>query len=316
MWKFVIRRLAQSVVVIIGVTLVVFILEQLTPGNVAQSVIGSRATPGQIAAFNHENYLDRSLPVQYWHFLNNLLHGNLGFSWKQNRSVGSLIATEIPRDLLLGAASTILALLAAVPIGLAQAARRNGALDYAATGVAFLLYSMPVYVPGLLGIALFAVQLQVLPAEAPQGASVGSMLAQPAGLVLPILTLTLVTYAVFSRYLRSAAIEALSQDYVRTALAKGLSQRKVLWRHVLPNSLLPLITIVGLSVPAVLTAGLVVEQLFNFPGVGLQYFLAAEANDYPVMGGITVLVGTATVAGNLLADFLYSLADPRVRLAR
>jgi len=139
------------------------------------------------------------------------------------------------------------------------------------------------------------------------------MLAHPAGLVLPVLTLTLVTFALFSRYMRSSAIESLAQDYIRTARAKGLPERKVLWRHLLRNSLIPVATLVGLSLPAVLTAGLVLEYLFNFQGLGLEYFNAATNDDFPVMLGITVLIGFATVLGNLLADIAYAVLDPRVR---
>jgi len=139
------------------------------------------------------------------------------------------------------------------------------------------------------------------------------MLAHPSGLILPVITLTLVTYALFSRYMRSAAIDSLAQDYIRTARAKGLSERLILWRHVLRNSLVPVTTLIGLSLPAVLTAGLVIEQLFNFQGLGLEYFTAATSYDFPVMVGITVLIGLATVVGNLLADVTYAVLDPRVR---
>jgi peptide/nickel transport system permease protein len=139
------------------------------------------------------------------------------------------------------------------------------------------------------------------------------MLAHPAGLVLPVITLTLVTFALFSRYMRSSAIENLAQDYIRTARAKGLPERKVLRRHLLRNSLIPVATLVGLSLPAVITAGLVLEYLFNFQGLGLEYFNAATNDDFPVMLGITVLIGFATVFGNLLADIAYAVLDPRVR---
>lgn len=312
---FVVRRIGQAVVVVLGVTLIVFILEQLVPGDVARSVLGPRATAAQLAQFDHQHGLDRSVVVQYLQFLGRLIHGNLGFSWKLNRSVDSLVASELPRDVVLVGLSTALAVLVAVPVGLAQALKRNSLLDYAGTGVSFVLYSMPAYVPGLLAIAVFAIRFRVLPTEAPQGASAASLLAHPSGLVLPVLTLALVSLAQFSRYMRSSAIDSLAQDYVRTARAKGLPERLVATRHLLRNSLVPVATLVGLSVPQILTAGLVVEDLFNFPGVGLQYFTAAATDDYPVMVGITVLVGAATVAGNLLADVAYAALDPRVRVA-
>ena len=201
----------------------------------------------------------------------------------------------------------------AVPVGIVQAVKRNRGWDYAGTATSFVLYSMPSYALGLILIALFAITIKALPSEAPQSTTVWSLLAHPAGLVLPVATLTLVTYVLFSRYMRSAAIDNLAQDYIRTARAKGLSENAVLSRHLLRNSLVPVATLVGLSLPAVLTAGLVIEYLFNFQGLGLEYFNAATSDDFPAMLGITVLVGLATVFGNLLADIAYAVLDPRVR---
>jgi peptide/nickel transport system permease protein len=295
------------------VTVVVFILRHLLPGSIARAIIGVRATPLQVATFNRENGLNRSLPLQYVTFLNQLLHGNLGYSFKQNMSVDAIVVHDLPNDLLLVGVSLVLALLIAIPVGILQAVRRNKALDYAATGISFILYSMPAYLVGLLLIAFFAVNLRVLPAEAPQQPTIGGVLSDPAGLVLPIATLTLITVALFSRYMRSSAIDSLAQDYIRTARAKGLRQTSILYRHLLRNSLIPVATLVGISMPGILTFGLIVEQLFNFPGIGLAYFNAAVNGDYPVVFGVTVLVAAATVLGNLIADIAYALLDPRVR---
>jgi peptide/nickel transport system permease protein len=310
---YIARRLLQAIVVILGVTLIVFGLEHLLPGGIARAIMGPRATPPQLAAFNRENGFDSPLWYQYWVFLDHLVHGNLGFSFKQNRTVDSIIADDLPRDVFLVGTSLVLAVLIAVPVGVAQAVKRNRALDYVGTATSFILYSMPSYALGLILIAIFAISLKLFPSEAPQGATVTSMLAHPSGFVLPVVTLTLVTYALFSRYMRSAAIDSLAQDYIRTARAKGLSERMVLWRHLLRNSLVPVTTLIGLSLPAILTAGLVLEELFNFQGLGLEYFNAATSDDFPVMMGITVLVGLATVVGNLLADIAYAVLDPRVR---
>jgi peptide/nickel transport system permease protein len=310
---YIIRRFGQAVIVIAGVTVVVFILRHLLPGSIARAIIGVRATPLQVATFNRENGLNRSLPLQYVTFLNQLLHGNLGYSFKQNMSVDAIVVHDLPNDLLLVGVSLVLALLIAIPVGILQAVRRNKALDYAATGISFILYSMPAYLVGLLLIAFFAVNLRVLPAEAPQQPTIGGVLSDPAGLVLPIATLTLITVALFSRYMRSSAIDSLAQDYIRTARAKGLRQTSILYRHLLRNSLIPVATLVGISMPGILTFGLIVEQLFNFPGIGLAYFNAAVNGDYPVVFGVTVLVAAATVLGNLIADIAYALLDPRVR---
>jgi peptide/nickel transport system permease protein len=313
---YLIRRLLQSVVVVLGVTMLVFGMEHLIPGGaggIARAILGPRANPVTIHAWEKENGYLSPIWYQYWVWLDHLLHGNLGFSYKLNRSVDSIIANDIPRDVLLVGTSLVLAVLIAVPTGVAQAVKRNQAVDYAGTATSFVLYSMPSYALGLILISVFAVSIKVFPSEAPQGTTVGSMLGHPAGLVLPIASLTLVTYALFSRYMRSAAIDSLAQDYIKTARAKGLPERLVLWRHLLRNSLVPVTTLVGLSLPAVLTAGLVLEELFNFQGLGLEYFSAATTDDFPTMLGITVLVGIATVLGNLLADITYAVLDPRVR---
>ena len=313
MTGYIIRRIGQAIIVILGVTMIAFLLEHLIPGGIARAILGPRATPLSIAVWNKRNGYDSPIWYQYWIFLDHLVHGNLGFSYKLNRSVDSIIANDLPRDVLLVGTSLVLAVIIAVPVGVMQAVKRNRALDYAGTATSFVLYSMPSYALGLILIALFAITIKALPAEAPQGTTIGSMLAHPSGLVLPVATLTLVTFALFSRYMRSSAIESLAQDYIRTARAKGLPERKVLQRHLLRNSLIPVATLVGLSLPAVLTAGLVLEYLFNFQGLGLEYFNAATTDDFPVMLGITVLIGFATVLGNLLADIAYAVLDPRVR---
>ena len=313
MTGYIIRRLGQAIVVILGVTLITFIMLHLLPGSLARDILGNRASPQAIAQFNHDNGLDRPLWYQYWLFLDKLLHGNLGYSFQFNRTVDSLLATELPRDLVLGGASLILSVLIAIPIGIAQAVRRNQLVDHVGTGVSFLLYSMPQYAIALLLIQFLSISFHVFPAEAPQATSAWGVLSHPAALVLPVASLTLVTYAQFSRYMRSSAIDTLAQDYMRTARAKGLPERLVLSRHLLRNSLIAVITLVGLSIPYVITGTLIIEQVFNFPGAGLEYFNAALRNDYEVMLGITVLVGVITVVGNLVADIGYAILDPRIR---
>lgn len=313
MTGYIIRRLGQAVIVVLGVTLLLFILEKLAPGDIARQVLGPRATQAQLKTFNQQNGLNLPAWDQYVRYLGHLVRGNLGFSWKQNRTVDSLIGSELPRDIALVGVATAIAVLIAIPVGVVQAVKRNSPIDYFGTGLSFLLYSMPPYVPGILAVALLAVKFQIFPTEAPQGASALSMLSHPSGMVLPVLTLALVSYALFSRYMRSSAIDALAQDYIRTARAKGLSERAVLTRHLLRNSLAAVATLVGVSIPQILTAGVITEAVFNFPGIGLQYLTSAGQNDFPVLVGITVLVGVATVVGNLAADLAYAVLDPRVR---
>jgi peptide/nickel transport system permease protein len=310
---FIVRRVGQAVIVVLGVTVVTFLLEHLIPGNLARAILGTRASAAAIAAFNRANGLDRPLVEQYATFLGHLARGDLGYSYRLNQSVDSLVVHQLPNDLLIVGTALVLALVIAIPLGMAQAVRRNRALDHLATSAAFALYSMPSYWLAILLIAGLSIAVRAFPAEVPQAATVGGMLADPRALVLPVLTLTLVNVALFSRYMRAAAIGTLAEDYIRVARAKGLPARLVLWRHVLRNSLVSVTTLVGLSFPAILTSGLVVEYVFNVPGVGLTYYTAAVNSDYPVELGITVLVGVVTVVGNLCADLAYAVLDPRVR---
>jgi peptide/nickel transport system permease protein len=214
---------------------------------------------------------------------------------------------------LLVGLSYVLALLIAIPVGIVQALRRGTLLDHSLTTVSFVGYSMPTFWLGMLLIVLFSVQLHVLPSEGPQGAGVGAVLQDPRGLVLPVLTLTIVTVAQFSRFVRSSAIDTLLEDFVRTAVAKGVSKRGLVMRHLLRNSLLPVVTLIGLSLPNVLSGAIIVEALFNYPGMGWLFWTAATARDYATLMGFTIVVGAATVIGNLIADVVYAAMDPRIR---
>ena len=315
MTGFITRRLLQSIVVVLLVTVIVFVLLHLLPGGPARAQLGPRATPPAIANFNHQMGYDRSVPVQYWHWLTQLVTGNLGFSVKFNQSVVSLIGERLPKTLVLTVLSTLFALVVAIPLGMVQAVKRNHAADYAITFWAFVFYATPPFFLGVVLIVAFSVYLPILPAEAPQSSSIGVILSQPTGLILPVLTLALVTIAQFSRYMRSSVIENLAEDYVRTARAKGAGERSVLIRHVLRNSLIPVATLLGLSLPTIFSGALITEAVFNFPGMGQLFWTAAQTQDYPIMLGITVLVGVATVIGSLLADLAYAVLDPRVRYA-
>ena len=307
------RRAAQALVVVIGVMILTFILIHLVPGSAARAVLGVKATAGRIAIFNASYGLNRPLYVQFGDYVDQVLHGNLGVSYMTQQPVLTEITQRLPSDVLLLGASTVLALLIAIPMGIYQAVRRNRLSDHLLDGVSFTLYSMPDFFFAIMLIALFSVQLRILPPEAPSAQSLTGMLADPRALVLPILTLTLVSVAGFSRYMRAAAIDVLAQDYLRTARAKGASERLVLFRHVLRNSLLPIVTLVGLSFPGIIAGAVIAEEVFNFQGMGLLFFQAATEHDFPVLLGCTLIIGVATVVGNLAADFAYGILDPRIR---
>jgi peptide/nickel transport system permease protein len=312
MTLYLVRRIGQSVIVVLFVVVMVFGLTRALPGGPARAVLGPRATQVAVANFNHTYGLDQPIPVQFLDYVGALAHGDLGFSYKRNQSVSTLVSQYLPVTLVLMVISTVLAVLIAIPVGMVQAVRRNRPEDHILTGVLFVFYSMPVFWLGLVLIVIFASNLGWLPSGGPQGglATYGGQLST---LMLPIATLSLVTIALFSRYLRSAMIEALVQDYVRTARAKGASLNRVMIRHVLPNSLFSTITLLGLSIPYIFSGALIVEALFNYPGMGLLFWNAASSRDYPVVLGVTLIVALATVVGNLAADLVYAIVDPRIR---
>jgi peptide/nickel transport system permease protein len=312
--KFLLRRCSQAVVVLLLVSVIVFGLLHLLPGGPARAILGTHATPSNIAAFNKQNGLDSPVPVQYWHWLTGVLSGNLGFSYVQNQSVASLLADRLPKTAFLAAVSVVLALLIAVPVGFFQAVRRNRIGDYAITTVTLVLYSTPAFWIAILLIDVLAVRLHAVPAEAPQG-SFSALFSAPQALVLPVLTITLVTVAAFSRYTRSSVLDELAQDYVRMARSHGASRWIILFGHVLRNAAGPVVTLLGLYLPFIVSGTLITEFVFNYPGIGLLAFNAATSQDYPVMLGVVIVVGAATVIGSLLADIGHALLDPRVRVS-
>ena len=313
MTAYLVRRVLQGIAVVFGVTLIIFIILHALPGGPARGMLGPEATEQQVQQFIAANGYNKPLWVQYWRFIDQTVHGNLGYSYSNNATVGSLLSDDLPKTAVLVALAYAVALVIAVPLGIMQALRRDSAADYITTGASFIAYSMPTFWLGLLLILGFAVSWRLLPAEGPQGATVSAVLHDPKAMILPVLTLALVTIASFSRFMRSSAIETLVQDYIRTARAMGIPERTVLLRHLLRNSLSPIITLIGLSLPVVISGAVLTESVFNYPGMGLLIWNAATAHDFPVLLGATIVLATVTVIGSLVADILYAVADPRVR---
>jgi len=311
---YLIRRVGQAIIVVLGVTFLVFILSRVIPGGEARAALGPRALPQEIAQFNRVNGFNLPLWDQFYQYLRNLLESfNLGYSYHYNQSVKALISERLPKTLVLVGISTVFALIVAIPLGVLQVVRRNKPVDYVLTGLSFIGYSAPAFLLGTLLILYFAIDLRWFSVEAPQGATVGAILSDPRGLVLPVLTLSALTIAAFSRYMRSSMMEAMTQDYIRTARAKGARGRRVLFRHALRNALIPIVTLIGLSFPGIVGGALITETVFNFPGMGLLTTQAALQTDVPILLGTTFVASLATVAGSLIADILYAVVDPRVR---
>ncbi len=310
---FVLRRLGQAIIVIFVVTVVVFALLQMLPGGPARGVLGVQATAEQIATFNHEQGFDRPIWEQYILFLGRLLRGDLGESYLLNKSVADAIAQRLPKTLLLTGLSLVAAVIVAIPVGIFQAVRRNGVVDYTLSTLAIVAYSTPSFFLGMLLILVFSQNLGILPANAPQGETVADVLMVPGRLILPVAAGAIPLVANFSRYMRSSALDGLSEDYIRTARSKGTPAIRVLSRHLLRNSVTPLIAMLGYQLPVMFGGALVIEQLFNYPGMGLLFWSAAQSSDFPVLLGCVLVISAATVIGSLLADIVQALLDPRTR---
>jgi peptide/nickel transport system permease protein len=315
MISYLIRRIITSVIVVIGVSIFIFLLLHAAYPSPARDVLGLSARPAQIAAWNKANGYDDPVIVQYLRYMNNLLHGNLGYSYVENQSVLALFQERLWRSVYLSGISLLIAILIAVPLGIFQAVKRNSIGDNVATSAAFILYSMPSFFLGLILIQVFALSLPIFNFEASQSTSIWAVMGDWYSMTLPIMTLALITVAAFSRYQRSSAMDVLAQDYIKVARAKGLPERLVLWRHLVRNASLPMVTLIGLFLPALLAGNLIVESLFNYQGLGLLFYESLQKVDYPVMLAYTLAGAVLVVIGNLVADIALTVADPRIRLA-
>jgi peptide/nickel transport system permease protein len=312
---YLLRRLGTSIIVLIGISIFVYLLLHAVFPSPARVVLGLRANAAQVNAWNKQNGFDRPVIEQYLSYMNALLHGNLGFSFAENQPVSSLFAERLARSIYLTFISLLFAILIALPLGIFQAVKRNSLGDNAATSAAFILYSMPSFLLGIILIQIFAISFPILGFEASQSTSIWVVMTDWHDMLLPVLTLTLLTVANFSRYMRSSSIDVLAQDYIKVARAKGLPERLVLTRHMVRNASLPMITLIGLFIPALLAGNLIVETLFNYQGLGLLFYNSLNKEDYPVLLAYTLIGAVFVVLGNLVADLALTVADPRIRLA-
>jgi len=312
---YLLRRIGTSIIVLIGISIFMYLLLHSVFPSPARIALGLRANQAQIDAFNKEHGFDRPVFEQYLTYINGLVHGNLGYSYAENQTVASLFQERLARSIYLSGISLIFAIAIAIPLGIFQAVRRNSLGDNVATSAAFILYSMPSFFLGLILIQVFALSFPILGFEASQSTSIWTVIGDWHDMLLPILTLTLITVANFSRYMRSSSIDVLAQDYIKVARAKGLPERLVLSRHMVRNASLPMVTLIGLFLPALLAGNLVTETLFNYPGLGLLFFNSLGKEDYPVLLAYTLIGAVFVVLGNFVADIALTVADPRIRLA-
>jgi peptide/nickel transport system permease protein len=310
---YLIRRLLQTVVVALIVTIIAFLLLHLVPGGEVRAVLGVRASPAEVRADSKLWGFDQPLYVQYGKWLWQILHGNFGFDLSYNTPVSTLLFPALSRSLVLAVIGTGAGLLIGIPLGILQAVRRYSVVDHVVTGFGFIGYGSPTFFIGILLAQWFAVDLHIFPPFAPSADSIGGQLSDPAALVLPVATYAFVAFALWSRFMRSSVMDNIVQDYVRTARAKGASERRVLWGHIFRNSLISIVTLLGLSLPVVIAGSIFIEDVFNYPGMGLLFYNSALKTDVQMMLAITVLTTLVTIIGNLLADIAYAVLDPRVR---
>lgn len=313
MTGYLVRRLIQAIIVVVGVVLIVFLISRLIPGGEARAVLGTRATQAQINHFNKVNGFTKPIWIQFWDYLSGLFSLKLGYSYRLTEPVWDALRNRLPKTVVLVGVSIALALAIAIPLGIVQVVRRHKPTDYALTGLSFLLYAMPAFFLGTLLIMGFAFDLQLLPVAPPTGMSPLAVFTDPRAFIMPVFTLAAIYIAGFSRYMRSSMLDALAEDYIRTAKAKGASNRRVLYGHALRNALIPIITLIGLTLPAVVSGAVIVEAVFNYPGMGLLTVQAADNHDIPIVLGTTLVATVATVIGSLVADVLYVIVDPRIR---
>lgn len=300
-----VRRVVASVITLLGVGLVLVVLVQLLPGDPARVIAGLRASEEEVQRIRQMMGLDQPVLVQYWRFIDHLLHGNMGVSARTGDSVVSEIMARLPFTLELAFLGTLIGVVAGIVLGVIAATHKDGWIDSLVSAVGVMGISMPVYWLGILLIMLFAVKLQVVPAS-----GAGSL----SSLILPSLTLGVFSMAIISRMTRSNMLDVLGRDYVRTVRAKGLVERVVVYKHALRNAFVPILTVIGLQFGTLLGGAVLTESVFSWPGIGRLLVDSISARDYPMVQGIVFTFAAMFIVVNIITDLLYTIVDPRVSL--
>lgn len=315
MGRYVLKRLLTALVAFLGITIIAYCLATLMPGSPLDLLVqpDTGVSAEELAAIEHRMGLDRPVAIQYFYWLKNLLQGNLGVSYSQHRPVLELIAGRIGPTLILSLSSMALAVAVAIPLGMVAGYKSYSGWDYGSTVLSFVGQAAPNFFVALLLIYIFSVKLGWLPVTGMYDAgSTGSFSELLRHLCLPCLALTFQHLGIYTRQMRNSMVECLSDDYVRTARAKGLKERTVLFKHTLRNALLPLVTQVGLCISALVGGAIVTEQIFSWPGMGTLMLKAIQGRDYPLIMGVTVVISTMVLIGNIVVDIIYRMLDPRI----
>jgi peptide/nickel transport system permease protein len=320
MAAFVLRRLAIAVPVIIGILILAFCFVHLLPGSPMQMLIPPSDLSGPdsakyIANMEAQLGLNKPLPLQWLNWMGQLFQGNLGYSYSQQVSVTSLIGQRIGGTLLLSLTALLLALVIAIPLGVTAALKQRSWFDYLAVGVSMLAISIPVFFLGLMAIYFFSLRLGWLPPGGRNTLGAASSLADTIKhLTMPACVLAAVLLGPYVRYVRQSMLEVLRMDYIRTAVAKGVPRRQVIFGHALRNALIPLTTVLAIQIPALLAGTLVIETVFAWPGLGKLVYDAISNRDYPIILAVVMLSAALVVAFNVVADIVAAVLDPRIRL--
>jgi peptide/nickel transport system permease protein len=310
--SFVLHRLLLLIPVAVGVTIIVFFMIHLIPGDPARTILGLHATPHAIAELHREWGLNRPLATQYWLFLDRLVHGNLGQSLFYGTPARTLITSRLPVTLWLIVYSAVLAIAISVPLATIAASRKDGVGDHAVRAVPLIGLGLPQFLTGIALIYLFALRLHVFPV----GGYGSGLAGHLRSMFLPSLTVAISLAPVIIRSLRASMLEVLGSDYVTTARSKGVHGSRLLTRHVLRNAVIPAITVLGINIGFLVGTTLIVEDVFAIPGIGQLMLQSIFARDFPVVQGVTLVFGIIVVLVNLLTDLAYTALDPRVRFGR
>ena len=313
MVAFIIRRLVQTVFVLFLVSLIAFSIMQIIPGDPATIMLGTEASPAQIEALRHELWLDQPLPQQYLHWMTNLLQGNLGESVLYHESVVSLIATRLPITFHLGLVALLLSTFLSIPAGVISAVRRGKWLDSMISVSANLGMAVPIFWLGILGIYIFALNLGWLPVQG-YTSPFENLWLNTRQLIMPAVCLAVVPLASLTRQTRSSMLEVIRQDYIRTARSKGLKESAIITGHALKNAIIPVITLLGLQLRNLVGGSVLVEQVFNIPGMGRLMVTSVFNKDFVVVQGTIMVVALMVAIANLLVDISYGYFDPRIRI--
>lgn len=319
MRRYILARLLWAGPIVLAIVVVTFLIIHIVPGDPIQALVGDFPTPPGYAEKIREDFgLDKPLTTQLWLYLSNLAQGNLGFSFSNRQPVLGLVLDRARYTLLLMVPALTLAAMLGITMALAAAPRAGGLIDSAITGLSVAGFSIPIFWLGQILVIVFAIQFPLLPAQGMVSAR-ESLQGWPWmrdvlwHMVLPVFSITIFYVAMVARVARASVLEALSQDFVMTARAKGLSRRTVLWQHVLPNAMIPVVTVIGYNFGHSLTGAILVETVFAWPGLGSLFITSIGNRDYPVLLGIFLVSAIAVVIANLITDILYAALDPRVR---